>query len=259
MKTGVLDMEMRPTQPAPEPQDALVPAPAVGMFERLALDPNVGVDKLERLIAMNERILAHNAKAAFNVAFTLMQAELPEIGERGEIMVKGVLRSRYAKLEDIQAAIKPILKAHGFALRHRTEWPAEKASIIRIVGILSHAEGHSEESIFEAPADKSDYRTDIQSMGSTVSYGRRYTTLDLLNITTRGVDNDGQKQPELKDIKAPEGFDNWWTDMQATADSGMAALTTAWNGSKKAFTAHLIATNRTGWEALKTRARQVAS
>lgn len=216
---------------------ALVPADAsrgddlVLMFERLAKDPAVDVEKLERLIAMNERILAHNARAAFHGAFAQMQADLPEISEKGEILNKdGSVRSRYARLEDIQQAVKPVLRAHGFAIRHRTEWPEDRKSIIRIVGILSHVEGHSEESVFEAPMDKSDYRTDIQSMGSTVSYGRRYTTIDVLNITTRGLDKDGAKPPEMPD--PPDGFAVWWIHIQEQAGKGMKAFEPAWETSE---------------------------
>lgn len=249
MPQPVLDMELRPAGAS----DLAAPAPAVTMFERLALDPNVSVDKLERLIQMQERIMAHNAKAAFGAAFTAMQSELPEISEKGQILVKGVLRSTYAKLEDIHAAIKPVLQKHGFAIRHRTEWPAERPNVIRIVGILSHEQGHSEESAFEAPMDKSEYRTDIQSMGSTVSYGRRYTTLDLLNITTRGQDKDGAgKEPE-----SPKGFDNWLADMEATADTGLSALQVAFQKSPKEFREFVTKHQAIVWARLKTRAGAV--
>src|SRR3990167_1777295 len=164
----------------------------LSVFERFAKDPTIDVEKLGRLIEFQKDILHVQAKEAYNAAYVAMQAVLPTITKRGKITGKGdTVRSRYAKLEDIQTACKPILRQFGFALRHRTEWPRE--GIIRVVGILSHVQGHSEESAFEAPQDVSEYRTQIQSMGSTVSYGRRYTTIDLLNLTQKGVDDDGQK------------------------------------------------------------------
>lgn len=233
---------------------AAVQPSAVEMFERLARDPSVDVEKLERLIAMQERIMRHNAKSAFDASFAAMQADMPEVDERGQILVKGVLRSTYATLEDIHAAVKPVLRAHGFAIRHRTEWPDDKANVIRIVGILSHEQGHSEESIFQAPMDRSEFRTDIQSMGSTVSYGRRYTTLDLLNIATRKADDDGRTagQPQ-----PPNGFQNWWTDMQAAADNGITVLQTAFTKSKKEFKEFLVNHKREDWTALKAKAEKV--
>lgn len=238
------------------PQElAIVESAPVTMFERLACDPNVPVEKLERLIAMQERINANNARAAFNAAFATMQSALPEISERGQLTVKGTVRSTYAKLEDIQAGIKPVLEAHGFAIRHRTEWPADKAGIIRIVGILCHEEGHSEESVFEAPMDRSDYRTDIQSMGSTVSYGRRYTTLDLLNITTRGVDDDGGK-PKVAPSE-PAGYDVWRDGMSDTADEGLAALQVAFQKSKREYREYITKVEPDVWGKIKLKAQAV--
>lgn len=225
------------------------------MFERLAKDPAVDVEKLQKLIELQERIMRHQAKSAFDAAFARMAPKLPEIDEHGKILVKGQVRSTFAKLEDIHKVIKPILSEHGFAIRHRTEWPADK-NVIRVVGILSHEQGHSEESIFEAPPDVSEFRSDIQSMGSTVSYGRRYSTIDLLNLTTRGVDKDGQK-PEAK-VEAPKGFEEWWLDMSAVADNGLKALTTAWNDEKAApFRKHVFETRKDAWNDLKTKAAKV--
>ena len=225
----------------------------VQMFERLATNKDVDVEKLERLIAMRERIIALNARAAFNGAFSRMQPEMPEIAERGQLVVKGIVRSTYAKLEDIQAAIKPILKNFGFAMRHRTEWPVDKPGIIRIVGILSHEQGHFEESTFEAPMDKSDYRSDVQSQGSTVSYGRRYTTIDVLNITTRGGDNDGAPQKPTE----PAGYDLWRDGMTEFAAEGLARLQVEFQKSKREFRAYITEHEPLVWAKMKTRASAV--
>src|SRR5690349_22843029 len=113
-----------------KPQEAERPAGAVElagsntvtMFERLAKDPNVPVDKLERLVALQERVLAKNAEAEFNAALAQMQAELPTIGERGGIKDRGGnVQSTYALWEDVNRAILPVLKDHGFSLTFRQE------------------------------------------------------------------------------------------------------------------------------------------
>lgn len=216
-----------------------------------AKDPHVDPDKLEKLIALQERLMRHHAKAAFDAAFARMQAALPEVSERGRLEVKGTIRSRYAKLEDIQAAVRPVLKAHGFALRHRTEWPPDRPGTIRIVGILSHEQGHSEESVFEAPMDKSDYRTDIQSMGSTVSYGRRYTTIDLLNITTRGADDDGAKSGRPD---PPQGYADWAKKLTEAAGKGQMAYDAFWECSDAPFKQFAMNHDRESVKALQARA-----
>lgn len=235
------------------------PTTLVSMFERLAKDPTVDAEKLQRLIDLQERILRHNAEAAFNGAFSDMQADIPEIDEKGQLInhKTGQLQSTYAKNEDIQRALRPILQKYGFALSFRTEWP--ESGQVRLIGILTHREGHSRESIFLAAADDSGNKNAIQALGSTVSYGHRYVTTDLLNITSRAQDDDGEKSvlAAKKAIDVPAGFADWWSDMVALSDEGLAALTKTWNESRPELRAYLIATNRQGWEIIKGKASKV--
>lgn len=221
------------------------------VIERLAANPNVDVVKLEKIIELQERIMRHNAKAAFDAAFSKMQPRIPVINEKGQVTVKGAVRNTYALLEDIHDVVKPILAEHGFAIRHRTEWPSDRTGTIRIVGILSHEQGHSEKSAFEAPMDRSEYRTDIQSMGSTVSYGRRYTTLDLLNISTRKADDDGRKAGRPA---APDGYEPWIAILEGEAEGGTKAYEQAWQQSKPDFKTYCANHDRERWNGIKATA-----
>ena len=226
------------------------------MFERLACDPNVDVAKLEKLIEMQERIMRHQAKAAFDAAFAEMQGEIPIITERGEISVNGQIRSKYARFEDILVEVKPVLQKHGFALRHRNHFTDGK---IKIVGILSHRCGHSEEDEFEAKADDSGSKNAIQALGSTRSYGQRYTTISLLNIATKGADDDGHQSEKAgkPDQAPPAGFGDWWTDMQSCAENGLPALTEAWKRSKAEYRNYIMATDKSALSTLKATAAKV--
>ena len=176
-------------------RDQLVRVPdtqGMSTLERLARDPAVDVGKLERLIGMQERAQAKVAEAAFVEAFLAMQADLPEIDEQGQITDKaGKVQSRYARWPDIVKLCRPIWARHGFALRHKTDFPGADGRMIRTTGLLTHRAGHTETSEFLSPADPSGSKNAIQGIGSTRSYGRRYTALDLLNITSRApVDRD---------------------------------------------------------------------
>lgn len=226
--------------------------PFTEMVERLAANPDVPVDKLERLLAMQERILDRNAEAAFNAAFAEMAGEIPTVVERGQTD-----KASYARLEDIIEAVRPVLQKHGFALSHRTEWP-EKV-LVKVIGILTHREGHSRQSEFLSGADASGSKNAIQGLGSAVAYGRRYTTKDLLNIATSKEDDDGEGSAKAgkPDVKVPAGFEPWWGVMEGLAAEGLAALTKAWNDSKIEFRNHLMATNKRAWNDLKTKAAKV--
>jgi hypothetical protein len=74
----------------------------------------VDIDKLERLLEMQERVIARNARAAYYSALAQMQPGLPVVTERGGIKDRnGNVQSTYALWEDVNEAIRPILAEHG--------------------------------------------------------------------------------------------------------------------------------------------------
>ena len=160
------------------------------IIHRAASDPDTDVDKLGRLMSMYERLEANKARTAYAAALAEMQPELPVISERGQILNKqGNVQSTYAKWEDVNEAIRPILAKYGFALSFRTA--VDNGQIV-VTGVLSHRDGHSEATSLPLPRDSSGSKNEVQGFGSTTSYGKRYTAYALLNITTRGEDDDGQ-------------------------------------------------------------------
>jgi hypothetical protein len=175
----------------------------IQVIERAAVNPQVDIDKMERLIQMQERIMDRNAKSAYAAALSAMQPELPVISERGAIDLGRGPKQRYALWEDINDAIKPVLAKHGFALSFRT---GQLEGKISVTGILSHREGHSEETTMYLPADTSGSKNAVQAVGSSTSYGKRYTTSALLNLTSRGEDDDG-KAGGAKTITADQAAD----------------------------------------------------
>lgn len=159
------------------------------VISRAAADPNTDVTKLERLMAMYERIEGRNAKAAYSTALAEMQMELPTIQERGKIKIGSGDPQTYALWEDINRIIKPILAKHGFALSFRT---GQADCKITVTGVLSHKAGHSEETTIHLPSDTSGSKNAVQAVGSSTSYGKRYTTAALLNLTSGDEpDDDG--------------------------------------------------------------------
>ena len=76
--------EMEPTmETAIQVQQHAVPrlasesAAIIQVIERAASNPNVDIDKMERLLLMQERILEREAKAAYAADLALMQPNLP--------------------------------------------------------------------------------------------------------------------------------------------------------------------------------------
>lgn len=160
----------------------------VSFIERAASDQSVDIEKFERLIKLKNDEEGRQAKRAFNAAMAELQSEMPTIAERGEIKVNNVVRSTFAKYEDIQSAVKPLLKKHGFHFSAKTNFIN---GALHVTGIVGHALGHSEETTMVLPFDNSGSKNNVQAIGSSVSYGKRYVFCMLFNIAT-GDDDDGQ-------------------------------------------------------------------
>lgn len=155
----------------------------MNIVERVATMPDINMDALERMLNMQERIMARDAESAFNAAMAEMQCEIPTIAERA----KGHGTIKYATLEDISDIVKPIMKTHGFAISFKVEHAAAGLSV---TGILMHRAGHREQTTMLLPIDTSGSKNAVQAVGSSTSYGKRYVMCALLNITTRGEDDD---------------------------------------------------------------------
>jgi len=166
------------------------------MIERAARDPAIDMDKMERLLGMQREVMALRAKAAYDEALAQLQCELPEIPRAGRITIRDKFsnavrqRTGYALWEDVNAAIKPVLAKHGFSLSFRIAQPTEGK--VAVTGILAHRDGHREETTIPLPVDMTGSKNAVQAMGSSTSYGKRYTAGALLNLTSRGEDDDGQ-------------------------------------------------------------------
>lgn len=223
------------------------------MMERLATNDKVDVVKMQALIDMQKDVMQVNARAAFNTAFARLQAEIPTVIEKG----KGDKGMSYARLEDIVETVRPVLQRHGFSLSHQTEWPDK--GTIKVIGILTHEQGHERRSEFVASADQSGSKNAIQALGSSNSYGRRYTTKDLLNIVTKEEDDDGKKAVAPK-VEEPDGFENWYDDMDALVQGGCTwkQFAAAWNPENIApFRAHLAKVNPAKIDQWKKKAKAV--
>lgn len=177
-------------------EPVVIQANATSLMEvigRAASDPSTDVTKLERLMDLYERITSRTAEAAYSAALSEMQPELPIIGERGGIKDKnGRVQSTYAKWDDINEAIKPVLARHGFSLSFLCG--REEGQII-VTGVLRHRDGHKEQTTIHLPLDTSGSKNAVQAVGSSTSYGQRYTARALLNLTSRLAedrDDDGQ-------------------------------------------------------------------
>ena len=184
---------------APPPSDS--PSTVLALIERVALDPCADVEKLERMMAMYERLKAKEAEFAYNEAKGRILKKLARIKiiknrsvlyemESGKPQ-KGTYEAfKYAPLEEIDKHLRPLLAKEDMDLSYSDE-PREDGGIL-IRGRLKHLPGgHYEDSFMPAPLDTTGGKSNVQAVGSTNSFLRRYVACNIFNIVVVGDDDDG--------------------------------------------------------------------
>jgi hypothetical protein len=203
----------------------------MAMIERVCLDRDADITKLEKMLDMQERILNRNAEQAFAADFAAMQCELPRIARNGKLEIKKdgrtIQSTAFAKLEDINDGIRPTLQKYGFGVSFTID---QAGGLITVTAKLLHRLGHSEKTAISLPIDTSGSKNNVQGNGSTVSYGKRYAICALLNIST-GDDVDGHEpEPDFGIIEQP------LADLAAATSLDHLAAT--WTKVYKAFSKH---------------------
>lgn len=211
---GVMVPEQRAAR-LPAQQDQR-PTDLIGAIASAASNPAVDVEKMERLMAMHERLVANEAQQKYQAALSEMQPELPVVRHRGN--ANG--RYTYALWEDIHRAITPILQEHGFAIFFQVD----TSETVRVSATLTHAAGHRESTSITLPADSSGNKNAVQAVASSVAYGKRYTAGALLNFATTGEDDDAQRAVEQAPETITEEQANTLRDLLLDADAKESAL-----------------------------------
>lgn len=170
------------------------------MIARAAADPACDMDKMERLMAMHERMSAKQAEQAFNEAMSHAQAGMGRVSADA---VNPQTRSAYASYGKLDSKLRPIYTKAGFALSFGTGQDAPEG-YVRVVCHVSHSGGHTRVYSCDMPADGkgakgNDVMTKTHAAGSAMSYGQRYLLKLIFNVAIGEEDDDGNGASEAYD------------------------------------------------------------
>jgi len=173
---------------------AIAPAAERDVMDLLAraVEAGASVEALERLVALKERVDRERARRAYFEALAAAQEEMPEIRKSRTAQIAtragGSYSYRYAALEDITRAIRPVLRRHGLSY----SWDVTQGDGALIVTcVLRHVDGHEERASFPVPVDTKAAMSDAQKNGAALTYGRRQSLIAVLGLTTADEDVDG--------------------------------------------------------------------
>lgn len=157
-----------------------------------AIEKGLDVEALTKLMDLQERWEANQARKAFFQAFTNFQANIPELRKTKEVAF-GEVKYHFAPLADITRQISKVLKANELSYRWEIKDDKETLSVTCLV---SHIEGHTERTTMQASPDTSGSKNSIQARGSAIEYLKRYTLIGALGLSTADSDIDG-RMPEF--------------------------------------------------------------
>jgi hypothetical protein len=173
----------------------------LALINRIALDACADVEKLDRVMALYERLKAKEAELQHNAAKGRILKKLASIKivknrpalyeiENGKPQNGTCEAFKYAPLEEIDKHLRPLLAEEQMDLSYSDE-PLECGGIV-IRGRLKHLpSGHYEDSYMPAPLDTTGGKSKVQAVGSTNSFLRRYVLCNIFNIVVVGDDDDG--------------------------------------------------------------------
>jgi len=158
---------------------------------RLAISGGAGLDQVEKLIELQERWEANEAKKAYHKAMSQFKEKPLKIVKDKHVKfatTKGGMDYHHASLANVVETITTELGKHGLSASWKTQQNGQIVVTCRIV----HMMGHSEETTLSAGADNTGLKNSIQAMGSTITYLQRYTLLSALGLATHDQDDDAK-------------------------------------------------------------------
>jgi len=184
-----MEPDSLPAVPAPEPE-LTGPLDASALIAK-ALEHNVGIDTMERLLALRERLQAEQARAAFLRALAAFQGECPVIVKTKTVAIRPASGAgytyRYAPLDIIVDQVRPVLQKYGLSYTIKTR---QDEGTLTAICEAHHEGGHTEPSELTVPIDKAARMNDTQKVGAARTYAMRYAFCNAFGILTGDEDTD---------------------------------------------------------------------
>ena len=154
----------------------------------LALANNASPETINKLMDLQERFDAMQAKKAFVAAMAGFKKDAPSVIGKDKRADFGAGKAKYgyATTGAIIMAITPALSKHGLHLSWETQ---QAAASVTVTCHVTHEKGHRESATLTGPKDESGGKNPIQTIGSSVHYLQRYTMVSVLGLATADMDD----------------------------------------------------------------------
>lgn len=193
--------------------EAVAPVVVQGMTPNallaLAIQKDIDLDRLTKLMDLQERWEKNEAKKAYVAAMTAFKKDPPKIIKDMHVEFdtqRGKTSYNHASLGNVVATLTEVLSSHDLSAHWNTK---QENGSVSVTCSITHVSGHSESITLQAPPDNTGSKNSIQQIGSTITYLQRYTLLAICGLATNEFENDGNydrngngKKPESKPAPA---------------------------------------------------------
>ncbi len=185
-----------------------------------AIEKDIDVDKFAKLVDIVKMLENEKAKRDFYEALSNFQGEVPPIKKLSRAdMGYGRPKYNYAEFGEIVTTIQEPLKKHGLSYHFEignepVVIKGEKGEdvIVEFIAVtctIAHKSGYEKNTTMSVQKDAGAGKSNVQAVGSTITYLKRYTLLALLGIGTADPDDDAvstipdnQKNVDKKEDKS---------------------------------------------------------
>jgi hypothetical protein len=170
-----------------------------------AIAKGADLEKIEKLMVLQEKWEANQAKKAYYEAMSNFKASPPEINKDRKVGYESrgsVVGYKHASLYNVTDKINASLSKHGL-FASWTHKQNDSLTVLSVTCRIVHVKGYGEETTLSANIDMSGSKNPIQGLGSTNTYLERYTLLSLTGLATYD-DDDGAATAPVEIINAEQ-------------------------------------------------------
>lgn len=169
------------------PPASTVATPA--MLLQIAVERGQPLEYVEKLMQLQERYEANEARKAYSQAFSAFKSEAVVLLKNRRV-TDGPLKGKgYAELHAVVNAVTPALSRHGLSASWRLS--KDDRDWIEVTCTVKHISGHAESVSMGGPPDSGGAKNKIMERASTVSYLERYTLKAILGLSEQDDDTNG--------------------------------------------------------------------
>jgi hypothetical protein len=152
----------------------------------LAISKGSNLEQIEKLMLLQERFDANQAKKAYVRAMAEFKINAPLVDKD---KTNNQYKSKYTSLGNLINTVSPVLSKFGLS----ASWDIKQNGIIEVTCKMTHELGHSETATMNAPADTSGAKNVIQQIKSTITYLKAVTFESICGLasTDANLDDDG--------------------------------------------------------------------